>query len=76
MFRGGLCQFENCIKQLGGNGNCRCHGRMSFHVEFRILYGNVSKVFTILSVADEMGEYATSQGMTAEILELLLNLRG
>jgi len=49
---------------------------MSFHVEFPILYGNVSKVFTILSVADEMGEYATSQGMTAEILELLLNLRG
>ncbi len=46
---------------------------MSFHVEFWILYGNVSKVFTILSVADEIGEYIASQGMTAEILEYLLD---
>ncbi len=26
----------------------------------------------LLSIADEIGEYATSQGMSAEILELLL----
>jgi hypothetical protein len=27
----------------------------------------------VLSIVDEMGEYAASQGMTAEILETLLN---
>jgi len=31
---------------------------------------------SLLSIIDEIGEYAASQGMTAEILELLLNLRG
>jgi hypothetical protein len=47
-------------------------GECPFTLNFRYCTVICRKFLQYFSVADEMGEYAASQGMSAEILELLL----